>query len=530
MDNNNNRKFEDVYSDSSLEKPTFERGHKPLEQRDIVYPNKFVEFMAKDNKKNTKRMLIAIIALILLCIGALVAVMISDKLEKINFEQDGEAFTGDENYSENFDDTEFDSMHEISDAASLDDLLKKWYQLDGSIMKQDYVINVLLIGIDGKNGVKYGGNTDALILVSINKKTKSITLTSFMRDSRTYFEANGRSRVAKINAAYSAGGARTTVDAIEKDFKVDIDYYIAVDFTSFPKVIDALGGVTVDVQKYEQEYINRTTTKISKIPNYGEVKLNGSQALVYARVRKCDADGDVSRTRRQRSVISGIIDSAKNASLSQLNNAIDVLLPLLATDCPKADIISYATQALSQGWLKFDIKNITMPDEDTRADAKFDGIFYWVVDYPLAAQRVQTAIYGTSNIELDYNRESALDYVKYNSYSGSNGSSSSGEYTAAPSPTEAETTTKRNLFPWTLPGRDEPTTPAPQEPNTTTPNEVPGTTPATDAPEETTAAPSTTDSAEETTTKNILGEVVGGILGSIAIPETTANQEQTQEQ
>ena len=495
-ENNNKMQFEDVYSDSSKEKekPAYQRGHKPLDQREICYPNKFFEFLLKNNKRNTKIILIAMLILILCMIGALVAVFIQDKLELINIEGEDEVFTGDENYSENFDDEEFEAMHEVSNAASLDDLLKKWYQIDGSNMSQDYVINVLLIGIDGKNGVKYGGNSDVLMLVSINRKTETITLCSFMRDSRTYFEANGRSYWAKVNATYSRGGAATTIDTLERDYKIDIDYYVAVDFTSFPKVIDALGGVTVDMKEYEQRYINRTTTAIKKIPNYGPVKLDGKQALVYARIRKCDADSDVSRTRRQRTLITAIINSAKGASLTQLNDAIDTLLPLLATDCSRSQILSYGAQALAQGWLNYEIKQVTMPDEDTRKGAMINGVSYWVVDYPLAAQRVQLALYGTTNIELDEYRDSALDYVKFND-NGSNSSSGSTESYSGSDYSEGyseETTTRRGILDWWKPGDDDETT-------TGSSAEIPsGDEPATDG-EENTTAPVEQPSAEETT-------------------------------
>ena len=152
--------------------------------------------MLKNNKRNTKIVLAVIIVLIFLMFGFFAWEIYSDKFDKtLNH---GEGWTGDENFSETFEENEFDAMHDVSDAASLDDLLKKWYNLDGSIMDQDYVINVLLLGIDGKNGVKYGGNSDSMILVSINKKTEKITLVSFMRDSRTYFEVNGRTADFRI--------------------------------------------------------------------------------------------------------------------------------------------------------------------------------------------------------------------------------------------------------------------------------------------------------------------------------------------
>lgn len=321
-----------------------------------------------------------------------------------------------------------------------------------------------------------------------------------MRDSRTYFEANGRGYWAKVNAAYSKGGAAATIATLEKDYKIGIDYYVAVDFTSFPKVIDALGGVTVDMKEYEQRYINRTTTAIKKIPNYGPVKLDGKQALVYARIRKCDADSDVSRTRRQRTLISAIIKSAKGASLTQLNNAIDTLLPLLATDCSKSQIVSYGAQALTQGWLNYEIKQVTMPDEDTRKDARINGVSYWVVDYPLAAQRVQLALYGTTNIELDEYRDSALDYVKFNN-NGSGSSSDSTESYSGNNYSEGyseETTTRRGILDWWKPGNDD------DETTTGALVEIPsGDEPASNG-EETTTAPNEQPPAEETTTKKPL--------------------------
>ena len=413
------REYEDVYSSSSREPQTYRRGHKPMDQREIIYPNKLLEFLCKDNKKNTKRLLVGILVFLVLFAAFVVGSFINDKLNIIH--TGDEVFTGvdDEDYSENFDEEQFQAMHEISSAASLNDLLKKWHNNGGELMHQKFIINVLLIGIDGKDGVTKGGNSDSLILVSINKKTEKITLVSFMRDSLSYYEMNGRGYWSKVNAAYARGGANATVQTLENDYKVDIDYYVAVDFSTFPKVIDALGGITVNVQEYEQKYINRTTHAIKKIPNYGEVKLDGAQALVYSRIRHSDADSDVSRTRRQRTVIEALIKSAKGATKGQLLNAIDKLLPYLGTDCPKNKIVSYGAQALTQDWMDYEIVNVTMPDEDCRRDAMINGQSLWVVDYPLAAQKVQLAVYGTTNIELTDGRITAFYYVRNNSGSSS---------------------------------------------------------------------------------------------------------------
>ena len=408
------REYEDVYSYSTQKPQNYRRGYKPMEQREVIYPNKLLEFLCKDNKKNTKRILVFLLVFLMLFVVFLIGSFINEKLNTIHGEN--EVFTGvaDEDYTENFDEEQFEAMHEVSNAASLNDLLKKWHNNGGELMKQKFIINVLLVGIDGKDGVTKGGNSDSLILVSINKKTEKITLVSFMRDSRTYFEVNGRDYWNKVNAAYARGGANATVQTLENDYKIDIDYYVAVDFSTFPKVINALGGITVDVQEYEQKYINRTTHAIKKIPNYGPVKLDGAQALVYSRIRHSDADSDVSRTRRQRTVIEALIKSAKGATKGQLLNAIDKLLPYLGTDCPKNKIVSYAAQALAQNWMDYEIVNVTMPDEDCRKDAMIDGQSLWVVDYPLAAQKVQLAVYGATNIELTDGRITAFYYVRNN--------------------------------------------------------------------------------------------------------------------
>jgi len=424
MENNQDKKteFEDVYSDSK-KKPTYKKGHKPLSEREVYYPTKFSKFMLQNNKRNTKIIFATLIVLVFGLIFLLGYVIFDEKFNMMV--QPEEAHTGaGENYTNPEDYTEQDTppLYETGNQASIDGILKQWYNL-GGIMDQDYVTNVLLLGIDGKNGVKNGGNSDSMILVSINRKTEKITLVSFMRDSRTYYnnaDNSGSDRYVKLNSAFGRGGADATVRTIENNYKIDIDYYVAVDFSLFSDLVNALGGVTVDMKEYEQKYINRTTTKIKKIPNYGKVTLDGDQALVYCRIRKCDADGDVSRTRRQRSFISALIASAKGASLAQLNNAVDAALPHVLTNCSKEDIIKFASQAITQGWMNYEIVQLTMPDEDTRKDVNFPekvggktmGIFYWVVDYPVAAQKVQKALYGTTNIVLDEDRNSVFDYVQ----------------------------------------------------------------------------------------------------------------------
>ena len=301
-------------------------------------------------------------------------------------------------------DEEYRIMKAINNAGSLNEYLYEWANNGGELRSSKNVINVLLVGLDSDTALENGGRSDSLILVSLNKKTKKINMTSFFRDTWTYMNINGNGRYGKLNSSYMYGSDEALLDTIEKDFKIDIDYYVAVDFSSFTDIINALGGLTVEVQQYEAEYINRTTMHTI---DYGPaVKLNGAEALVFARIRHSDSDSDVSRTRRQRQVITALINSAKGASLSQLSSALDTLFKYVKTDLTKMQILSYAAQALANGWINYEIVQTPLSDDDVFRTGWVGDQSVVIMDLPLAAQRVQEAIYGEgeSNIVLDENR------------------------------------------------------------------------------------------------------------------------------
>ena len=158
------------------------------------------------------------------------------------------------------------------------------------------------------------------------------------------------------------------------------------------------------MEQYEAEYIRSTSTDHKEFPYGKNVRLNGWQALVYARIRKSDSDSDVSRTRRQRKVIMALMDSARGASLSQLNNAIDSLLRYVKTNLTKMEILSYGAQGLANGWMNYRIQETTIADDDVFRAGYIGGTALVLIDFALAAQRIQTGIYGESNIELSEDR------------------------------------------------------------------------------------------------------------------------------
>ena len=356
--------------------------------------------------KNIYFLLTAVLLVVALGLG-----YVNSLLNAITYEKDNKGETVSVPKDDIVDDEEVKIMKAINEAGSLNEYLYEWANNGGDLRSSRNVINVLLVGLDSDTALEQGGRSDSLILVSLNKKTKKINMTSFFRDTWTYMNIGGSGRYGKLNSSYYYGSDEALIDTIEKDFKIDIDYYVAVDFSSFTDIINALGGLTVEVQQYEAEYINRTT--VHTIYYGPAVKLTGAQALVFARIRHSDSDSDVSRTRRQRQVITALINSAKGASLSQLSSALDTLFKYVKTDLTKMQILSYAAQALANGWVNYEIVQTPISDEDVFRTGWVGDQSVVLMDLPLAAQRVQEAIYGKgeSNIVLEDGRVTAFSLV-----------------------------------------------------------------------------------------------------------------------
>ncbi|MDR3314151.1 MAG: LCP family protein [Oscillospiraceae bacterium] len=412
------------------------------------------------------------------------------------------------------------------DATSLDEFLTSWATNDIQKLQDKNVLNILLCGVDSQNGKATGGRSDAILLVSVNKKTKTVTLASFFRDSYTYIDLMGNTKnprtiMDKVNAAYSLGGPATLIDTIEANYKIIIDGYISVDFNSFPKLINALGGVTLDVTKTEANFINSTApTMHHNFPAGENVTLNGAQALVYSRIRHL-ASGDIDRTARQRKVIMAILASARKASNGQILNAANQILDgkYLTTNLTDLQITTLLSQAFSGGWMDYEIKQCYTPTVETENATGIPtqnikgNTWFWVVDYPRAAEELQLQLYGTTSIALTVEGEDRSDYLArlFKEASGSRGSSSgSGSGTSSTQPQgndatadatepnsqtgdetdvtqESTTQTPANenpTWPWWIPTK-APESTAPTEPPTEEPPTVPPTAPtetATEAP------------------------------------------------
>ena len=239
------------------------------------------------------------------------------------------------------------------------------------------LLNILLIGQDAREGDEQS-RSDAMILCSYHKKTNTLTMTSFLRDLYVEIPGHGSNR---INAAYSFGGTGLLKETLEHNFGLYIDGSLEVDFSHFSEIIDHMGGVEIQLRQDEANVINQETgSSLSE----GLQKLNGSQALAYARIRKLDIDGDFSRTDRQRKVINAVVDSFRDIRVTELTPMLNDLLPMITTDLNPGQILLCALEVVPN-LSELEICSQRIPAQGTFSDQTVDGMAVLVAD--MAAQR-----------------------------------------------------------------------------------------------------------------------------------------------
>lgn len=265
------------------------------------------------------------------------------------------------------------------------------------IMDEKDVINILLIGSDTR---KSGGSgrSDAMIIVSINKKTKTITATSILRDIYIQIPGKGNNR---LNAAYAFGGADLLMQTIEMNFKIRLSRYASVDFYAFIDVIDELGGITLDVSDKEIPIINSYVTEINRLTKEEETKdqltepglllLNGKQALGYARNRYV-GNSDFERTARQRRVLEQVFIRVKDLKLLELNDLLNVILPQVTTNLTEGEIFSLILGLPS--YANYDLQQCRIPIDGSYKNMRVKRMSVLSIDYEKNINEIQDKIYG----------------------------------------------------------------------------------------------------------------------------------------
>ena len=237
-------------------------------------------------------------------------------------------------------------------------------KVDG-MYHDDMVTNILLLGVDDYQP-NDPGRSDSMLMVSLDRRHKKLKLTSFMRD--TYVSIPGYNYY-KLNTGYFLGGAPLQVKTIEKNFQVDIDRYVIIDFEAFPKIIDALGGITVELSAAEAEEMNEKSGVTGATE--GVNQLNGAQARYYSRIRNCkftDPDtGDVyyddyGRIRRQQRVIDILIANFEDASVTQMLTLANEIVPYLVSNISPDEMVTLAKDSLT--YMNYSMETCQIPNNE----------------------------------------------------------------------------------------------------------------------------------------------------------------------
>lgn len=209
--------------------------------------------------------------------------------------------------------------------------------------------NIALFGLDARDTSLGAGNrSDAIMVLSINNDTKEVRIVSIYRDTLLEIE-DGSGVTAKVNAAYAYGGPELAIKTLNANLDLEITEFVAVNWKALTLAIDELGGVTVSVEQNELTSLNMSITEqLQSIGGYsegvfetGDLKLNGTQAVAYARIRSTD-QGDITRTERQREVLSAMVDEALKSDMKTINNIIDEVFPYIYTSITKDEMYDLA--------------------------------------------------------------------------------------------------------------------------------------------------------------------------------------------
>lgn len=262
------------------------------------------------------------------------------------------------------------------------------------IIENNDIQNIVLFGIDETEGTV--GRSDCIMILTIDNRHKKLKLSSIVRDSHVVI--SGREKKDKINHAYAFGGPQLALKTLNESFNLNLDKFVTVNFSSLPKIIDSIGGITLDITNDELKYINSyindlnniNDTKSPNITTSGIQKVDGTQALAYCRIRYTDG-GDFERSHRHRSVLTKVFEKSKTISITQYPSLLDELLPIVHTNLKSSEILSFA---MDLNYLKnSNLEQDRFPrDEDGKGES-IKGIYYYVFDEASTIEKMHDFIY-----------------------------------------------------------------------------------------------------------------------------------------
>lgn len=256
------------------------------------------------------------------------------------------------------------------------------------------IINIAFFGVD-RRVTNEASRSDAIMIVSIDTVHKKIKMSSIMRDTYVEIQNHGDT---KINHAYAYGGPQLAIRTLNENFNLDIKAYVTVDFFNLEKIIDGMGGVTIDVKQNEISLINGNMMDVAyiekksvpQVTKSGRQTLNGLQAVAYSRIRYT-AGGDFVRTERQRTVLSAMFTKIQSLGITEFPSVVSKLLPYTETSINSIDIIKLGTKVLTA-------KITTLEQERFPLDGyckgqMMDGVWYLIADMEATVDQIHKFIY-----------------------------------------------------------------------------------------------------------------------------------------
>jgi LCP family protein required for cell wall assembly len=257
------------------------------------------------------------------------------------------------------------------------------------------IINIALFGIDTGREKHEAKHSDSIMILSIDELHNKIKLSSLMRDLYVKIDGHGMN---KLNAAYAYGGPELAIKTINENFDMDIKDYVTANFAGLSDIIDAVDGIQINVKEQEIQQINKYMKEVAKIKkkqptpliNDGVQRLNGIQAVAYARIRKV-GNGDFERTERQKSVLMALFTKLKKSRISSYPFIAVKFLSCLETSMNKTDIIKIGTNLL--GFSTSTIDWCRFPLDGYAKNERINKIYYLATDLTATTKHIHSFIY-----------------------------------------------------------------------------------------------------------------------------------------
>lgn len=350
----------------------------------------------KKTAKRTSLIIACVVLALILAVLVAVVVYVNTLLGRLNRPDDsttGPTLSSSEidNILNSTDPT--DTVDPTDTTPTIDPTDVTWSTDPADPLVNENIINILFIGQDARPG-ETTQRSDAMILCTLNKATNTLTMSSFMRDMYVQIPGYGASR---INASYAIGGMKLLDECLKVNFGVEVDGNIEINFVSFMKVIDMMGGIDMELTAAEAEYLNRRGNW--QVEEYagdwtlveGVNHLTGTQALAYSRIR--DIGDDFGRTERQRKVLTKLLYMTKDLSMLELNKLLYTAVDMVTTDMSNTQITNLVLQVFPM-LTDMEIKTQRVPQWGHYQNAKINGMMVLLPDLDKIREHLKTTLIG----------------------------------------------------------------------------------------------------------------------------------------